>query len=291
MKKFVLFVLKTIAITFVVLVFLDFGYTYVYTHSGCRNKINYVHNSQAKKFDIIFMGSSRANNHFVTQLFTDKGINAYNFGMSGAGLKDTELLLELMIERHYEIKNIILEVDLNINTDGFSEGTLASFMPYLHQSEVVRHCYENILGYNYLYYIPFYRYIKYDAKVGFREMFFSAIHKKSKGLLHGGYYALYDEEKNKSMDLSNYFPKKSSSYDKIKHICKINNINLISVMTPMCANVKGIGYFDKVNKIYPEIHNYEKVVQEDKYFSSCGHMNYLGARIFTARIQNDFFNK
>jgi hypothetical protein len=287
MKKFVLFVFKTIAITFIVLVFLDFGYT----HSGCRNEINYVYNSKAKKFDIIFMGSSRANNHFVTQLFTDKGINAYNFGMSGAGLKDTELLLELMIERHYEIKNIILEVDLNINTDGFFEGTLESFMPYLHQSEVVRHCYEYILGYNYLYYIPFYRYIKYDAKVGFREMFFSGIQKKSKGLLHGGYYALYGEEKNKSMDLSKYFPKKSSSYEEIKRICKINNINFISVMTPMCANVKGIEYFDKVNKIYPELHNYEKVVQKDKYFSSCGQMNYLGARMFTARILNDFFNK
>lgn len=283
--------MKTIAITFIVLVFLDFGYTYVYIHSGCRNKINYVYYSKAQNFDVIFMGSSRANNHFVTQLFTDKGINAYNFGMSGAGLKDTELLLKLMIERHYKIETIILEVDLNINIDGFSEGTLASFMPYLHQSEVVRHCYENIPRYKYLYYIPFYRFINYDAKVGFREMFFSAIHKKSKGLLNGGYYALYGEEKNKSMDLSNYFPKRSSSYEGIKHICKMNKINLIVVMTPMCVNVKGIEYFDKVNKIYPEIHNYEKVVQEGKYFSSCGHMNDFGARMFTARILKDFFNK
>jgi hypothetical protein len=291
MKKFILFVLKTIVITFIVLLFLDFIYTYVFIHSGCRSKINYVYNSTAKNFDVIFLGSSRANNHFVKQLFTDKGINAYNFGISGAGLKDTELLLELMIERNYKIKNIIIEVDLNINTDGFSEGTLASFMPYLHQSEAVRHCYEKIPGYNYLYYIPFYRYIKYDAKVGFRELFFSAIHKKSKGLLHGGYYALYNEEKNKSIDLSHYVPKKSISYEKIKHICKMNNINLIAVMTPMCNNVTGIEYFDKVNKIYPEIYNYEKVIQEDKYFASCGHMNDNGARLFTARIINDFFNK
>ena len=30
---------------------------------------------------------------------------------------------------------------------------------------------------------------------------------------------------------------------------------------------------------------------ENKYFSSCGHMNDTGARIFTARILKDFFKK
>jgi hypothetical protein len=60
-------------------------------------------------------------------------------------------------------------------------------------------------------------------------------------------------------------------------------------MTPICENTKGMNYFEKVKKAYPEIHNYENVVIEDKYFSSCGHMNDAGARIFTAKILNDFF--
>ena len=62
-------------------------------------------------------------------------------------------------------------------------------------------------------------------------------------------------------------------------------------MTPMCENVVGMNYFEKVKKAYPEIHNYENVVVENKYFSSCGHMNDTGAKIFTARIINDFFKK
>jgi hypothetical protein len=45
-----------------------------------------------------------------------------------------------------------------------------------------------------------------------------------------------------------------------------------------------MNYFDKVHKAYPEIHNYENAVIENKYFSSCGHMNDVGARIFTAII-------
>lgn len=60
-------------------------------------------------------------------------------------------------------------------------------------------------------------------------------------------------------------------------------------MTPMCSNVKGMEYFDKVKALYPEIHNYENVVERDEFFSSCGHMNDKGARIFTARIIKDFF--
>jgi hypothetical protein len=59
----------------------------------------------------------------------------------------------------------------------------------------------------------------------------------------------------------------------------------------LSSKIKGIDYFDKVHKIYPEIHNYEDVVQEDKCFSSCGHLNDAGARLFTTRILNDFFNK
>ena len=291
MKNFFLFAFKTIAITFIVLMLLDLGYTYVYSHSNSRNKIDYVYNSKARNYDVIFMGSSRANNHFVTQVFTEKGINSYNYGMSGASLQENFLLLKLMIERHYKIKNIILQVDLNINGDGYSEGTMALFMPYLQQSNAIKKYYENIPEFNYLYYIPFYRHINYEAKIGFREMFFSAIHKKSKNLLYGGFSALYGEEKNKSMNLSSYLPKRNKSYENIKQICKENNINLISVMTPMCSNAKGIDYFEKVNKLYPEIHNYESAVQEDKYFSSCGHMNDLGAKLFTLRILKVFFNK
>jgi len=60
-------------------------------------------------------------------------------------------------------------------------------------------------------------------------------------------------------------------------------------MTPMCSNVKGLDYFEKSNKIYPEIHNLENVVQGDHYFSSCGHMNDEGARKFTAIVIDQFF--
>ena len=140
-----------------------------------------------------------------------------------------------------------------------------------------------------MYYIPFYRYITFDAQIGFREMFFNLMHKKTSHLQNLGYAALKGNSGKMKNDLRALKPIQNKYYEEIKQICADNKINLIAVMTPMCSNTKGLDYFKKANRIYPEIHNYENVVDNDKYFSSCGHLNNEGARLFTSRIIKDFF--
>ena len=293
MKQFLIFTVKTLLLLFLLLVVLDFLYTKVYLQSSNRGKIDYVYNSQARQFDVVILGSSRANNHFVAPLFEEKGLEVFNFGMSGGHLFEASLLLKLMMERHYKIKNVILEADLNLSNDHQAEGISAQFLPYLHQSETIKKHFQQEEDFKELYYIPFYRYIKFDERIGFREMFFNAIHKRTTHLDNWGYNPLGKKPNaNMKNDIVNLKPIKHNRYYKeIKQICKVNKINFIAVMTPMCENTKGINYFQKVQKLYPEIHNYEKMVVEDKYFSSCGHMNDTGARLFTKIILKDFFNK
>lgn len=293
MKKLLLFILKTLVLTIVIAVVLDFIYTAVYLQSSKRGKIDHVYNSKNENYDVIILGSSRANNHFVSQMFEDRGLKTFNFGMSGGHLFEADLLLKLMIEHKYKIKNIILEADLNLTNDHRAEGISSKFLPYLHDSKAIKQHFSEEEDFNYLYYIPFYRYIKFDSQIGFREMFFQAIHKTTSHLQDLGYHALESNGKgNMRNNIVNLNPLPyNKCYEEIKNICKANNINLIVVMTPMCENVIGMNYFEKVKKAYPEIHNYENVVVEDKYFSSCGHMNDTGARLFTDRILKDFFNK
>ena len=50
-------------------------------------------------------------------------------------------------------------------------------------------------------------------------------------------------------------------------------------------------YFKKVKALYPEIKEYEHVVAGDQYFSSCGHLNDKGARLYTTKIIEDLFKK
>ncbi|OMQ09882.1 hypothetical protein [[Flexibacter] sp. ATCC 35103] len=293
MKQFLIFTGKIVLITILLTIVLDGFYTAMFIQSKNRGKIDQVYNSEAEKYDVIILGSSRANNHFVTSMFEEKGLKTFNYGMSGSHLFETSLMLKLMIERKYQIKNVILEADLNLAGIKRSDGISCAFLPYIHNSKVVKEQFETQTDFNELYYIPFYRYIKYEAKIGFREMFFNAVHKRTSNLDNDGYYPLKGVENgNMKNNIVNLNPLPNNRYyEQIKKICKENNINLITVMTPMCENVVGMDYFDKVKKAYPEIHNYENAVVENKYFSSCGHMNDTGAKIFTARIIKDFFTK
>lgn len=293
MKKFLLFILKVLILTIVIAVVLDMLYTAVYLQSNKREKIDYVYNSKARNYDVVFLGSSRANNHFVAQMFEDKGLKTFNYGISGSHLFESALLLKLMEERNYKIKNLILEVDLNLANENRADVVTAKLVPYIHDSKIVMDHMSNEKDFYSLYYIPFYRYIKFDSRIGFREIYNTLIQKHTNNLDNLGFYAL---GKKPNTNMKNNIVKLNplpynKYYEEIKQLCKVNNINLIAVMTPMCENVEGINYFDKVKALYPEIHNYENVVVEDKYFSSCGHMNNAGARLFTNRILKDFFNK
>ncbi|AWK02976.1 hypothetical protein HYN56_01595 [Flavobacterium crocinum] len=293
MKKFLFYIFKVFILTILIAVLLDGFYTYVFLQSKNRGKIETVINSQAQKYDVVILGSSRANNHFVAQMFEDKGLKTFNYGMSGGHLFEASLMLKLMIERKYEIKNVILEADLNLSNDQESEGVAAKFLPYIHCSKVIKDHFATEENFKELYYIPFYRYVKFDSKIGFREIYKITKGEKTNALDNLGYYPL---EKHKNGNMKNNIVSlnplpHNKYYEEIKSICKKNNINFIAVMTPMCENVVGMNYFDKVKKAYPEIYNYENVVIENKYFSSCGHMTDAGAKIFTARILKDFFNK
>ncbi|WP_371615272.1 hypothetical protein [Flavobacterium sp. ACN6] len=224
-------------------------------------------------------------------MFTDKGLKTFNFGMQGSKLFESDLILKLLLEKKNKIKNVIIDVDVTLKSEKKSDGTSLKFLPYLYSSNVVKEQFESVDNFNSLYYIPFYRYLKYDTKIGFREMFFYGINKKGKVQDNGGYNALPDNNGNLEGEVLNFSPKKNKYYEEIKRVCKLNNINLIAVMTPMCDKAVDNNYFKKVNLLYPEIYNYEDVVKDEKYFSSCGHLNDAGAQVFTQKIIKDFFTK
>lgn len=264
----------------------------VYLQSSNRGKVEKIFNSKSGNYDVVILGSSRANNHFVPEIFEKKGLKTFNYGMSGAHLFEASLMLKLMAERNYKIKNVILEADLGLCNEKESEAIAAKFLPYIHHSEIIQNHFSVQENFNALYYIPFYRYIDFDALIGFREMYNTATDKPTNILDNLGYHPLTSNKPgNMKNDIRALKPIRNKYYEEIKQICKQNNYKLISVMTPMCTNVKGLDYFEKANQIYPEIHNLENVVQGDHYFSSCGHMNDTGARMFTEIVIEKFFGE
>ena len=292
MKHFLLFIGKILLVLLLSAFALDFIYTSVFAQSKTRNKVENVFHSKPQNYDVIILGTSRANNHFVSELFEKEGLKTFNYGMSGAHLFETSLLLKLMVARGWEIKNVIVETDLNLSNEKRDDGTFGRFMPFMHQSKTITHHFKNEPDFAELYYVPFYRYIQFDAKVGFRACYKTLLNEPTNTLANNGYYPLgYNPKANMKNNIEKLKPLRNRYFEEIKHICKENNIHLIAVTTPMCSNVKGMDYFKKVKALYPEIKEYEHVVDGDQYFSSCGHLNDKGARLYTAKIIEDLFKK
>jgi hypothetical protein len=292
MKNFILFIAKILGLLLLLLCLLDLAFTQVYLHDNDRNKTNAIYNSEKKNFDVIFLGSSRANNHFIPAIFEKEGLKTFNYGVSGSHLYETALMLELMLEREYQIKNVIIQIDLNIGGDQQpSPKHTAQFLPFIHHSKTIANYLSDQPDYNAWYYVPFYRYIEYGEVIGFRECW-DTFRKKPSNLMHnGGFYELKGVGKNMKNNLTGLVANRNESYEKIKALCQKNNIRLIAVTTPICQNTKNRDYFDEVTKVYPEIQRYDTVVKEDRYFTTCGHMNINGATILTKKLLKDFFNK
>jgi len=288
MKQFLIFIGKIIVVFLLVALALDFIYTAVFAESKNRNKVENVINSKAQNYDVIILGTSRANNHFVSELFEKEGLKTFNYGMSGAHLFETSLLLKLMVARGWNIKNIIIETDLNLSNEKRDDGTFGRFMPFMHQSKTISEHFKNEPDFIELYFVPFYRYIQFDSKVGFRAWYKTLVKEPTNSLANDGYYPLgFNPKANMKNNIASLLPLRNRYFEEIKQICKSNNINLIAVTTPMCSNVKGMEYFKKVKVLYPEIKEYEHVVEGDEYFSSCGHLNDKGARLYTTKIIED----
>ena len=292
MKQFLLFIGKILLVLLLSAFALDFIYTTVLAQSETRNKVENVMNSKPQNYDVIILGTSRAINHFVSVLFEKQGIKTFNYGMSGAHLFETSLMLKLMIERGWKIKNVIVETDLNLSNEKRDDGTFGRFMPFMHSSKTITEHFKNESDFTELYYVPFYRYIQFDAKVGFRAWYKTLVNEPTTILANDGYYPLgYNPKASMKNNIESLVPLRNRYFEEIKQLCKVNNINLIAVTTPMCSNVKGMDYFKKVKTLYPEIKEYEHVVEGDEYFSSCGHLNDKGARLYTKKIIDDLFKK
>ena len=288
MKQFLVFIVKIVVVLLLVAFALDFIYTTVFVQSKTRNKVENVINSEPQNYDVIILGTSRANNHFVSELFEKEDVKTFNYGMSGAHLFETSLMLKLMVERGWNIKNVIVETDLNLSNEKRDDGTFGRFMPFIHQSKTITEHFKNETDFTELYYVPFYRYIQFDSKIGFRAWYKTLIDEPTNSLANKGYYPLgFNPKANMKNNIESLVPLRNRYFEEIKQICKSNNINMIAVTTPMCSNVKGMDYFKKVKKLYPEIKEYEHFVEGDHYFSSCGHLNDKGARAYTSKIIED----
>lgn len=101
--------------------------------SGIFNKYHDLFLKHNHAYDVLFLGSSRAEMHFNPKIFDSiTGLKSYNTGISGASPKISLALLKIYCHQHHKPKFIVLNIDyfsLQNDTDRLND--FPRYFPYL----------------------------------------------------------------------------------------------------------------------------------------------------------------
>lgn len=281
MKKFIKYIISLFIVVFLIFTTLDLVYTGVYKYTNPRNKIQYILRLKPQKINYIFLGSSRtANNIIAKEILKTTGIRAINLGVEGAQLNDNLLQLKLLLNNGVVADKIFLQVDYQFENLQKSSMAKADALPFIHNTIIKEHVKNEIEDFSEMYYMPFYRYMLADYKIGFREFFFSVSNKKPKVDLDDGFIPKTGNRKLKKQVLPEKIAEKNEVLEKIQFLCDQNNIELVFFCAPFCSATENINYVDKLKMKLPKLQDYSRSMNDSLFFD-CGHLNDKGALIFT----------
>lgn len=289
MRKFGFYILALLIMVVILMFFLDKIYTYSYTHGIPRNKVSYVLSLDRDTINYVFLGSSRVDN------FIDAGViesetkkKALNLGIQGAKIYDYYLMLQLLQQQKINIDSVFIQVDYVFNMEGDSEILKSFLMPFIESKTISSFIKERDPDYWKLKYIPFYRYLVYDYKLGFREFFSTAINKPSKTNFENGYFPKFGNSGEKmGLALPPRIKESNKGINAINEFAEKNNIKIVYFIAPVCSGTKNLDYSKKLqNKLSPFLDFSSIFLEHDEYFFNCGHLNDKGAQKFS-KIMTD----
>jgi len=287
MKKFTTYIAIRVLIIIVLLFILDVVYTNIYINKqGIRNKIEFIFQNKDKQYDLIFLGSSRVEFHVNTPLINkETGKKSLNLGTSGQTLTESFLALKLLIKQNIKAEKYFIQVDESDLIESNKKSFIGAsyFMPFIKYPEVEKH----LKKYDVDYYgdskFPFYRYMNYGYKIGYRELLLKIGNKNREKAFYIGLESVMKKDST-SVQFKNKYS--SELINEIKEFGKTKKINLILYTSPY-YNVKNQDFFKETLK-KNDIAYYIDSIKKVKYFKDAGHLNKYGATKFTEMLIRDF---
>ncbi|MBK5208334.1 MAG: hypothetical protein JJE44_02370 [Flavobacteriaceae bacterium] len=293
MKKFLKYITLLIVITIAFLYLLELLYTHTYKNGIPRNKVSYVLSMNDKYIDYIFLGSSRVDNTIDAEVIEKiTGKKALNLGIQAAKLNDLFFMLKLLQKQNIKSEIVFIQVDYIYNMEGNSEILKSYLMPYIKDDVISSYIKERDSNYYKLKYIPFYRYLVFDYKLGFREHFNTFINKKSRINFENGYDAKYGSTGVKlQASLPKTVNKENKTITAINQFAKENNIKVVYFMAPFCFDTANKDFSQKLKQKIPGLLDYSQLFKDDNYFFNPGHLNDKGAKEFSKRMALDILKQ
>ncbi|NGX84078.1 hypothetical protein [Aequorivita sp. KMM 9714] len=287
MRKFIKYIIVLASILVGSMYLLDSLYSWVYQNGAYRNKVMWIHDLKNENLDYIVFGSSRANNYVIPNIIHEKtGKRGLNLAIQASGPLEIKVAIKEYLKHNYT-ERIFIQVDHSYNTEKPDKTGQLSWIPYMVEDEV----YENFKPYGKEYqlfkYLPFYRYLMFDSRLGYRNVLLSILNKgldysESKGYTESTGTLKKDEPYKFSLvDTPN------SHFLEINKICNAINIEVIYFTSPI---YRPEGNFEIISNHLPKYYNLSNVINDKRLFSDPSHVNKKGAKLFTEVFIDSFFN-
>lgn len=288
MKKFILYTAGIFMATLALMAVLDFTYTQVYQNAPPRSKFQFLRSLKNKKFDYIFLGSSRAENGIVPYVIEKQtGKTAVNLGFQDSKFTDIFTVLQLLKSYNITFDKVFIQTDFIFNTSGSSKFLEYQIIPFIDDNPVTQRYFATHPDRDALLHVPFYRYCTYDAKLGFRELYANLIGKQNDIVEKKGFSALQGTIFEKPEILPEKVAARNFTYDSIRNYCRENHISAVFYSAPFRKYTKNLDYIQKLKTKIPDLKDYSRVVQNDSLFKDNSHLNQQGAEYFTRHLVTD----
>lgn len=288
MKNFLKILVVISLITISLMYILDYVYSYAFKNGQPRSKIQNILQLENDHYDLAFFGSSRTENHIDCKLITElTGKSCINFGISGGSPGDMLILMKLAENRKLTFDTVFMQVDYNYNSFGISHYFKANLIPYISEPIIKEQLeiYDREFFYSS---IPFYRFMMYDKIVGLREATASLLTLNHNANIDVGFLPKQGIGKEVSGSFPNTINDTSYELVQMQELYANTNTNIEFFTTPYCKDVENRNYIEKVKLELPNLHNYIALFDyKEKYFFNCGHLNEIGAKVFTKILVED----
>ncbi|QIE60631.1 hypothetical protein G5B37_13980 [Rasiella rasia] len=289
MKKFGAYILILVTATVVIFYLLDAGYTYVYNNGAYRSKAMWVRDMKdLPKLDYIVLGSSRAN-YFInpTVIEAQTGKMGLNLGVNAS----TGIEIFLMLDEFLKIRDVdtvFIQVDskyIQMNPDLVGE---QAWIPFIY--EPVKYELFKDHGDEYIWcrYMPFYRYQRSEARLGYRNVIPSLLGKGVSYKENSGYFPKSGViKKERPYRADKPITQENPYFKMMIELCEEKNVPVIFFTAPIYGFK---GDLKPLQKYLPNYYDLKESITDRNLFSDQTHLNTQGATVFSRKFATLFFN-
>lgn len=290
MSKFFVKIVYLLSALIVLAFLLDKCYTYTHYNTAPRNTVDWtIGLSEKDNIDYAVIGSSRALHHIdPVQIEKKTGKKGVNLSIPGASVFEINLAAQQLIKNKVTDK-IFIQIDYIWNETNPDGAATVHWYPYIIEDEIWTEFEEvdSTSEYCLLRHLPFYRYCKFDAKLGFRERLFSLMKKPTSIITSKGFEPLDGILKDSITPFT--YTLNNSFNPHIKALltqAKKENIEIYFFTAPIYK-------FQGNNRILAEklqnYYDFTNLIQDYRMYRDNTHLNHKGAELFTDAFIEKYF--